>query len=177
MRLNKSTTYLLPILLQSINFDNIYYDRLVNTYIFDNNDKYKDCIFLHFSLDFESNDDLEFEDSIKNNSLFLDTIDIDDNNSIYIYKFPKDYLKEYNLFINGKYSEFGKDAIMIVLNFFREYYKREGGASMFIYSLGLVFKKSDMLRRELEEKLRVKLPINSEVSSIMNKEEETIKLD
>ena len=47
---NKSRTYLLPLIAPLIGIEEKFYGLIENTYMFDSNNEYEDCIFLHHKL-------------------------------------------------------------------------------------------------------------------------------
>lgn len=172
---NKSKTYLLPLLSELVDFDKKYYDNLINTYIYDDLDKYENCIFILHKFSFKNPEYTQYEHRLVNNDLFIDLIDIDDS-VLYIFKFPEEYLEEYNNFKVGRYSKYETDAKELILNFFGNIYKSNPNAVSFLLKIKQILFKDSKLKRKIEKELNAELPSNAELSSIMNKSKETFSL-
>ena len=54
---------------------------------------------------------------LKSHKLFLEHLDLGDNKHIFIFNY-KDYKKDFDRFIEGKYSQFSLDTKIIILDFF-----------------------------------------------------------
>lgn len=113
---NKSKTYLLPLLSEIIDFDLRFINYLENTFMFDNQNKYNNCFYILHEFNFKNPEFTNYEHRLINNELFINSYDIG-NKVLYIFKFPEEYLPEYNSFINSKYSRFGEDAKILILEF------------------------------------------------------------
>lgn len=172
---NKSKTYLLPLLSELVEFDKKYHDNLINTYIYDDLGKYKNCIFIYHKFSFRNPEYTSYEHKLVNNELFIDLIDIGDN-VLYIFKYPEEYLFEYQKFKEGKYSLFGTDAKELILSFFSNIYKSNINAVNFLLKMKQILFKDDKLKRKIEKELGISLPDGAELSSIMNKDDETFNL-
>jgi hypothetical protein len=98
IRYNKSKTYLLPLLSEFIPFDFKYFFLLENTFIFDNMNKYQNSIYLLHKIILQNKNFTNYENKLLNNDLFQDLIDIDAEYSLYVFKFPREYLFEYEKF-------------------------------------------------------------------------------
>lgn len=173
--INKSKTYLLPLLSELVEFDKKYHNNIINTYIYDDLGKYENCFFILHKFSFRNPEYTIYENKLINNELYVDLIDIN-NDVLYIFKFPEDYLYEYNKYKEGKYSEFKNDAKELILNFFGEVYKFNMNAVNFLIKVKQILFKDKKLKKIIEDKLNVILPDNAELSSIMNKEEETFNI-
>lgn len=176
IRYNKSKTYLLPLLSEQVNLDIRYAKDLINTYIFDNNNKYKDCIFILHRVTISSKEFTLYENKLLNSDLFIDLIDIDSQHSVYIFKFPEDYLYEYNKFKQGKYSEFGEDAKDLILSYWTSIHRNNISAVNFLLKLKQILHKDDKLRLQMQKDLKVNIPKDAELTDVMEKEYETINL-
>ena len=172
---NKSKTYLLPLLSELVDFDKKYYDNLINTYIYDGVGKYENCIFVLHKFSFRNPEYTHYEHRLVNNELFVDLIDIGEN-VLYIFKFPEEYMDEYYAFEMGLYSEYGEDAKELILSFFGNIYKGNVNAVNFLLKIKQILFKDDKLKRKIEKELGVELPLNAELSSIMEKNNETFDL-
>jgi len=169
---NKSKTYLLPLLAEVIDLDLKFYNNIVNTYIYDVNNNYKDCFFILHDFSFRNPEFTAYEHKLTNSPYFIELVDID-NKVLYIYKFPEEYLPEYNNFKIGKYSQYGKDAKEILLNFFGTIYSGNLNAIKFLMTLKQVLFKDEKLKLKLETELKVTLPPDAELTDIMVEENET----
>jgi hypothetical protein len=172
---NKSKTYLLPLLSELVELDKKYYDNLINTYIYDDLGKYENCIFVYHKFSFKNPEYTSYEHKLINNELFIDLIDIGDN-VLYIFKFPEEYMFEYEAFKKGKYSMYGKDAKELILSFFGNIYKSNINAVNFLLKIKQILFKDEKLKRKIEKELGEDLPHNAELSSIMELGNETFNL-
>lgn len=172
---NISKTYLLPLLSELVDFDKKYHDNIVNTYITDDLGKYKDCLFILHKFSFKNPEYTRYENQLIKNECFVDLIDVG-NDVLYIFKFPEEYMFEYNKFIAGKYSEYKNDAKELILNFFGEIYKGNINAVNFLIKVKQILFKDKKLKNKLELELGVKIPDNAELRSIINLDEETFNL-
>jgi hypothetical protein len=175
IRYNKSKTYLLPLLAEVIEIDTRFFNHLKNTFISDTNDKYKDCIFILHDFSFKNPEFTNYEHKLTNNPYFVDLIDID-NLVLYIFKFPEEYMEEYNLFKKGKYSKFGEDAKKVIINFFGHIYQGNLNAVKFLLALKQILYKDKKLKERIEEDLRVTLPKDAELTDIASMEDETFNI-
>ena len=174
-RPNKSKTYLLPLISELINLDLKFFKYLKNTYIFDSDNEYNDCIFIYHDFNFKNPEFTAYEHKLIKNEYFIDLIDVDDK-VIYIFKFPEEYMHEYNCYINGKYSEFGIDAKELILEFWTKVYNNNPNAIPFLIKVKQILFKDEKLRKIIEKDLGVKLDSNSELGEYCNKKNETINL-
>lgn len=173
---NKSKTYLLPLLSELVDFNFKFIKHITTTYIFDDNNEYENCIFLKHDFNFKNPEFTAYEHKLTNNEYFVDLVDIDDK-VIYIFKFPEEYLEEYNNYINGKYSHFGADAKELILAFWTKAYENNPNAIPFLIKVKQILFKDEKLKKKIEKDLGVTLHSNAELSDIMNKSDETISLN
>lgn len=171
---NKSKTYLLPLLSEFVDFDKKFFDNLINTYVFENSYKYKDCIMILHDFSFRNPEYTRYEHQLTNNELFVDLIDVG-NKVLYIFKFPEIYMHEYNKFIQGKYSEFGSDAKELILEFYTDIYKHNVNAVPFLVKVKQILFKDDKLRRKMERDLKVILPPEAELGQAFDEVSETFQ--
>jgi len=163
IRYNKSKTYLLPLLAEVVEIK--FFSSLVDTYIMDPNEKYENCMFLLYNFSFKNPEFTAYEHKLVENPYFIDSVDID-NQVLYIFEFPEEYIREYNLFKQGKYSKYGKDAKDTIINFFGNIYAGNLNAVKFLMTLKQVLYQDNKLKQELEKKLNVTLPEGAELSDI-----------
>ena len=152
MMLNKSFTYILPMLSTEID---IVKDGLVNTFIGDEEyPQYDNHIFLLYKFS-GSKEFLQYEDFIKNTHLFVHSYDPDDHHVMYVLDVPSFYQTDYDLFAKGKYSEMNRDYKIIIFAFHNIEHR----------VAKVLFKHPD-LREEWEERTGSTIPDNAEVSSV-----------
>ena len=118
LRYNKSKTYLLPLLSELISFDKKYFSFLKNTYCKDDLNMYKNCFYILHDFSFRNPEFTAYEHKLINNAYFVDLIDINNEQVLYVFKFPEEYLTEYDKFMNSKYSQFGLDAKELIIMIF-----------------------------------------------------------
>lgn len=175
IRYNKSKTYLLPFLSEVVGFDKKFFKNLLNTYIFDDLGMYENCIMIEHDFSFKNPEYTKYENHITNNEYFVDLIDMN-NKVLYIFKFPSEYMFEYNHFKNGKYSKYKDDAKEIVLDFYSNIYKFNPNAINFLLKIKQILFKDDKLKRKIEKELKVSLDSNAELTDIMIPENETFNI-
>lgn len=172
VRYNKSKTYLLPLLAEVVNIDTRFFNNLVDTYIYDPNGHYENCMFILHDFSFKNPEFTAYEHELTKNPYFVDLVDID-NQVLYIFKFPEEYMNEYNAFKEGKYSEYGEDAKQTIINFFGDIYAGNLNAVKFLMTLKQVLYRDKKLKQELEKQLNVILSSTAELADIASKEKET----
>lgn len=176
MAYNKSKTYLLPLVAQLYGFKEKHLKLIKNTYLFDQDDQFEKCFFIEQEFDLSNPEITHYEHELTNNSYFLKHYDYS-NYVIYVFKFPEEYLKEYDLFIEGKYSKFQKDAKDLIIDFWTSLYGGFKDGINFVLKVKQILYKSKELKDVLEQELKVKLDDDAELSSLINKSEETINLN
>jgi len=174
---NKSRTYLLPLLSELIKFDKKFIDLLTNTFMCDDADKYKDHFYVEHKFDFKSPDFTAYEHELTNNELFVESIDIDDK-VIYIFKFPEEYLHEYQAFKDSRYSAFGIDAKELILKFWTNIYEEEPAAIPVLLKIKQILFKEEKLKKQIEKELSskrhlVEIPSDAELGEYVDVENET----
>ena len=175
IRINKSKTYLLPLISELVDLDLRFFKYLKNTYIFDSDNEYENCIFIYHEFNFKNPEFTAYEHKLIKNEYFVDLVDVDDK-VIYIFKFPEEYLHEYNCYINGKYSEFGVDAKELILTFWTRVYENNPNAIPFLIKVKQILFKDEKLKKIIENDLKVSLSNDAELGECMNKKDETINL-
>tara|TARA_Y100000593_G_C4170890_1_gene266912 strand:- start:1 stop:516 length:516 start_codon:yes stop_codon:yes gene_type:complete len=163
MKKNKSSELLLPML--GGNKTLFMYDTLLhNCYAGTSEDK--DCIVLVYIY---SNTKLfsKFERAIIRLRSFEEAFDIG-KYTVFIFKVPSYYKREYIAFINSKYSKFSLEYKLQILSFHDQEIEDR---------LGQILFRSDELRRELEYELDVTLPDNSELYSCLDMKKEIFNLN
>lgn len=172
---NKSQTYLLPLLSEIVGFENKFNKFIVDTYINFDEEEYSSCIGVLHNFSFKNPDFTAYEHRLISNELFVDLYDIEDK-VIYIFKFPEEYLHEYNSFKNGLYSKFGLDAKELILKFYNSVYKGNMNATPFLLKVNQVLFKDKKLKRQIESELNVLIDDEAELSDSPSKEKETFDL-
>ena len=172
IRYNKSKTYLLPLLAEVVDIDTRFFNHLIDTYTYDVNGIYKDCLFILHDFSFKNPEFTKYEHKLTDNPYFVDLVDIN-NQVLYIFKFPEEFLPEYNNFKKGKYSKFGEDAKKVIINFFGEMYQGNLNAVSFLLTLKQVLYQDKKLKQKLEEELGETLPVDAELTDIAEAINET----
>ena len=155
MMLNKSYTYILPMLSTEID---IVKQNLKNVFIGDESKKdYDNHIFLLYKFSGDKKF-LEYEDYLKNTHLFIDAYDPDDQHVMFVFDVPAFYQSDYDLYKKGKYSEMNYDYKVIIFAFHDIMDHNHKVAKV-------LFKHQD-LKEELEDRIGAEIPKGSEVSSV-----------
>jgi hypothetical protein len=175
LRYNKSKTYLLPLLSELVEFDRKFFDNLRNVFIADDLDRYKNCIYILHDFSFRNPEFTKYENKLTQSEYFVDLIDIDDQ-VLYVFKFPEEYMHEYNKFKEGKYSHFGLDAKELILDFYTSIFQGNLNAVNFLLKLKQILFKDKKLKKQIEENLGVSLPDDAELTDLIDMETETFKI-
>lgn len=167
---NKSRTYLLPLIDARVNL-NINYVR--NTYIhtYEDFDHFK----LHIEHEFDSIEDVEEYDShITKSTSYVRKLNVNTSDDkitiIYSFNLDTDFRSTFILFTKGKYSKISNVDQNIIKSFWNRIYGKTN--KQFVFKIKNILDKSNILKKELEEQLAVKLPVEAELSSIINYDDE-----
>ena len=176
IRYNKSKTYLLPLLSEYVILEPLYFKN-INTYIFDDKTLYNNSIFVFFEYKKGKNAKIEkYEQELVQSMLFQDIIYSDNYSTCFVFNFPKKFIGEYYLFLQGKYSEYSNYAKTLIVEFYTELYNGNLNAIDFLMTVKQVLFKDEKLKQKIEKDLGVVLDSNAELTSIMNMRDETLTI-
>jgi len=159
-RLTKSSLFLLPMLGGTRRL--YMWDKLfVNAFI--NSDQYKDsiCLLYRFSGDTIF---LKFEQALKKFRTFKDTYDPSPYFVMFVFDVPTNYKKQFNLFVDGKYSKFSPEYKSKIMEFHG--FNIHGEMAQILF-------QDEKRRLRLQEELDAEIEPGSELLSIIDIEEET----
>ncbi len=164
--LNKSYSYLVPLVNEYCNIDKDYFLLLDNTYV--KHIDYPDEKLFTVSYNFIDNDMfLEYIDGFRANELHKETYIDSENVSVTLY-FPYEYTNEYNMYINGAFSKFPESSKEIILKYILNANKPQDANRV-----RAVLYKDSALRKSLEERLGMDIDHSIELSSRPNMVNET----
>jgi len=164
--LNKSYSYLIPLLNEYCKIDGDYYVMLDNVYTHHFGGDVGNIIIISYL----SNDNegfLAYIQELKANEYCQDYIEEDDTASI-VFKFPDEYLHEYNCYQRGKFSEFRQEAKDLIVKYILDIHKYKDADRV-----KRVLDKDELLRKDLEKRLALTIDKDMELSSIPDKILET----
>ncbi len=166
-KFNKSRTYLLPLLMNKYDIEMSFVE---NTYLYTVDDF--ESVRLHISCKFDNEEQMvSFESkAFRKNTYIRKSKGESDNNVIYTLPLAKEHHNTYHLFIDGKYSKIQNIDKNTIMMFWNRLYK--GANKPFLSKVRQIFDRSDILKKELEEQLKVRLPEGAELSSVINIEDE-----
>ena len=164
--LNKSYSYLIPLLDKYCKIDGDYYIMLENVYTRHQDGDVGNIIILSYC-NADNDDFKKYIEELKANELCQDFIENDDDISV-ILKFPDEFIDEYNFYKEGKFSQFSQEAKDIIVKYVLDTHKYKDA-----YRVKRVLNKDISLREELEHKLAMAIDKDMELSSIPDKELET----
>lgn len=146
-----STIFLLP----AIGIAKEIWDRLgfVNCYIGDDKHDivYKNALYILLEPSFD--EDLErFIKEQATRDIFLEDYDVGDHQIVLVYRFPPEYVKDYNHFKKGEYSKFSKKYINEHFPMTKKEY-RDGKSRNVSTVFAGIFNKESWLKKYWEDKL------------------------
>jgi len=180
-KFNMSKNYLLPLIAEVIGVEYGFIDYLENTYLFDDKGEFEHCIFIRHEFSFKNPEFTAYEHRLTDNQYFIKCIDIGDE-VVYVFKFPEEYLPEYEHFLRGEYSKFGEDAKRVILHFWTQMYGKTASGINAILKMKQILYKDKKLKQQLEERLsseqcRIVLDDDAELGDLVLIEDETFKMD
>ena len=163
MKVNKSKSYLIPLLNTEVKLQ--YIEYLVNSYI--NINGWKECIVLLYDYDILlENNCAEYLKYLREHKLFISASRLE-NHLLFVFKFPEEYLQDYYSFKEGAYSLIRQSSKTKIIEFISKYYQYPD----IVQELVHILYKNKQKKEQLEEKLGIKLSDNCELSSKINEEE------
>lgn len=165
MEYNKSRTYIVPLLNESININK---NMLINSYLFDvnrpdYNAQHYEGIFLHFKW-IDNDVYRQYEKNMSENPLKKDYYDLDKTSYMMFIKFPYDILSDVDNIIKGKYSMLTTSSKQYIA----KYWQLSTQSKMY----GVLY-KTEKYKKELEIELNVKIDDDAELGSLFNLHKET----
>lgn len=179
MKFTYSTLFLYPLLEIPFNLFNVskYVNkkyistRFLNSYLgHEDMNIPENCICVVYC-NFMDKDQVGFQDTLESLDGFQFSYSIVDSYfGVSVFQIPDHHLEAYNLFLNGKYSQYPELSKTACLAFLPKKSELKS-----LYNLLLnIFNKDEYTKTKLEEKLGVKLSEDSEIFSIYNLEKELI---
>lgn len=173
LKYTKSKTYILPLLSEVLDLDIKFLPQLINTYMFDENNEYENCIFLLHEFNFKNPEFTKYEHKLITNPLFIKHIDVG-NKVVYVFKFPEEYLNEYNCLLNSQYSKFGDDAKQLILRFWGEVYSGNSSGVNFLLKVKQILYKDSKLKERLQKDLNVVISNEQELGDYIDPHNEVL---
>jgi len=166
-RLNKSSLFILPMLGHHVpviggNRRNFFFDsHLVNAFVaLPGNDR---CIALLYRFSGRK-EFVEFEGFLNKIPEFIAQFDPNNDMAMYVFEIPPAFEKDYDLFLEGKYSRMSQLCKGTILTFHN--FSNDGKLAEILY-------RSDKAKARLEVELDTILPEGAEVFDAPNMKEET----
>lgn len=162
--INKSKSYVLPLLDEFVQIK--YVEYVYNTYLFLEGEENK-----YIVIQYEDNEYTKVYCEELDKDYIKDIIFRDDYVYV-IFKVPEEIIPDYNMFLEGRFSEIiNKEKILnfLMKNYGSRYYNAINRIKQVLY-------RDKALRAELEFNLDITLPEDVELSSIPDKQTETIRL-
>jgi hypothetical protein len=165
---SRSKTYLLPLLTKDINIQFNY--LLCNCFIKFNRDigEISHPFGVLYELE-DSEDFSEYNMYLINHNLFHRSFIINEESKLFIFHFPKQFIKDYELFKEGKYSKLSTEAKSIIVSYSAEVYKYPP----LIQDITGVLWRHKSRRQKMEADLGISIPETSELASRITSETET----
>lgn len=161
--MNKSYTYLIPLLNEYCGIDARYYIIIDNIFtVLDNPDTIGILYCNSNAASFK-----EYLEELQESYLFEDITYLDEHVLVQL-QFPEEYLNEFNLYAEGKFSHFREEAKQLILN-----YLLTNHNTVDAENVRQVLYRDSALREILEYQLGCLLPEDAELSSVPNKLQES----
>lgn len=164
--LNKSYSYLVPLLSEHCKIDSDFVILINNTFVYHYDYPDEET----FTLCYEYSDTESFHqylELIKENELFKEIIESDEGKVFITVYFPLEFIKEYRLYKSGKFSRFSEIAKTIILNYILDIHNINNANK-----IRRVLYRDENLRKELEYKLDLIIDESLELSSKPHKVDE-----
>jgi len=168
--INKSYSYLIPIVNEFCNIDPAYFILVDQSYAMVNGSSEEPFVVLSYQKA-DNQMFLEYLEELKASPITRNVIESEDRIT-FVFEIPEEYIHEYKSFINGKFSAFSQKAKDLIVDYVTSYHKA-GTAK----KVKMVLYREDELRKYLENKLAVKLDADLDLSSIPKVEEESFNYD
>lgn len=166
--INKSKSYILPLFSGYI--DIRFIDFIINTYIFTAEDSSLKCLHILYDIKLKENPYYEeYVDELSTN-LCLKDMKVTSKGVLLSLLIPAEHYDDYNYFLVGKYSNYQDNSKKKVLYFLHSTYPEFYDT---IKKVEAILYKKIELRKSLEDRLGISLPKDSELSSVIDVEEET----
>lgn len=158
-RLNKSSFFILPL----IGIDNTYYG-LINSYLgYFESDKLVgmdgDSIYVNIKY---------YDEKLRGNSNYKDYYQLKDNTYMYVFSIPDKFKNDFFSFVDGKYSLFSEEAKYILCKSSTVNSRKIESSNLY----GILYKTRGRVKY-IEELIGQKLPVDAELCSVVELEEET----
>lgn len=174
--MNRSRTYLLPLIAPIIGIKQEYFNLIENTYIFSEDDMSPGKIHILQNFSFKVPEYTSYEHELIDNQYFIDLKDLD-GKVLYSFNFPEEYLSEYHHYINSKFSKFGTDAKEQILDFWTKLVGKTTNGVNTVLKIKHILYKDKILKTKLEQDLKVTLSDDAELGTKVELETEIFKLN
>lgn len=179
--MNRSRTYLLPLIAPLIGIKDEYFNLIENTYLFLDEDMSPGKIHILQNFSFKVPEYTSYEHEIIDNQYFDEFKDFN-GKVLYSFKFPEEYLPEYHNYIDSKFSKFGTDAKEEILDFWTRLVGKTTNGVNTVLKIKHILNKDKTLKAKLEQELssrdhKVILDEDAELGSKVKLENEIFKLD
>jgi len=174
--MNKSRTYILPLVERELKLDLPLLHHLVNTYAYCTVDQIEvagPSITLELNKGFLDHSDFgRYKKEITESNLFIYYC-IKNKYCYYVLKIPDDFMNDYYLLLEGKYSQISTKAKGYILGHLHKFYTHRLEK---VHEVWKILNKDVSLRRQLEERLNTSLSDEDELSTKMISIDETITI-
>lgn len=137
---------------------------------------HKDSVYLLFRPEDIESFQLFLEKEYKRTPLLVEDYDYEGGYVISVYKFPSEFIEEYNLFLQGKYSKFGEAYIGLFPKKVSIIKNGKSIGSEFSLSYH-IFTRSSIIKKYWEKKIGEEIPDDMELWSAPDIEKETLDIN
>ncbi len=155
--INKSYSYLIPLLNEDIKIDGNFYILLKNVFCRYNG---KEGYIVICYEDGKTESFNEYIVRLHSDDLFVESFDEDDGLIYLVFRFPDTFMYEYKCYMQGKYSKFRESAKQLIVAYILEVHNNISAESV-----RKVLYKDPSLRASMESLLECKLDDDTELSS------------
>lgn len=163
--INCTTIFLLPGI--GLTRKDILKHGFITAYINDkNHPMYKDSVYLLYKPEDIHTFNEFLKGEYKRTNWITDDYDYEGGYVVTVYKFPREFMREYNLFLKGRYSEFGSAYVEL---FPEKVEIIKNGKRSLKFSLAYhIFNRSEAIRKYWERMIGEELPVEAELWSSPN---------
>ncbi len=176
--INKSYIYLFPMIGLANQVKRDYFTNLEGVFLLNEDFNIKDKIYILFKKDYTVKFSL-FTQEMMNMIYYSFSYEPDSQHVIYVFEIPYEYKREYQKFLDSKYSEFSENYKKSVIAFHSFKQGAQGDSIINVmYKKEAAYRaREKTLNEGLPEGSWIKIPRDQEIGTLWNENQETMYLE